>query len=311
MSYFYIQRRVLDILEPAYAGDRWSRIADVFIYSLIVINVIVVTLESMEHLGARFETLFFRIEMVSILVFSAEYFARVWAAPSYLPHTRTWRQAWGYRLEYMLSFNGIVDLISIVPFYLQAFVPNLDLRVLRALRLLRILKLSNYNTALDDLFAAMYEERRAFMAAFYLFMVAMFLSSSLIYFAESRAQPEYYASIPDAMYWSVITLTTVGYGDVSPITPLGKVIAGFTAIMGVCVVAMLTGILANAFTSQLSRRTLIFEERVRQALADGVIDHMEREALEELRVEFGLSQKQADALIKHVKIMSRQTVKKR
>lgn len=305
MSYFSVQLRVLDIIEPAFSGDWVSRLVDLLISALIVITIAAVTLESMPYYAQKYGAWFYWIEWVTVIVFSVEYVARVWAAPAHLPPTRTWREAWAQRWRYILSFNGLVDLISVVPFYLYLLVPHLDLRALRALRLLRILKLSNYNTALDDLFAAMYEERRAFLGAVYLICVTMFVSGSLIYFAESDLQPEAFGSIPDAIYWAVITLTTVGYGDVSPITPLGKMIAMMTAFMGVCAVAMLTGILANAFTSQLSRRKLIFEERVRQALADGVIDHIEREALEQLRVEFGLSSKQADALVKHVKIMSR------
>ena len=201
----------------------------------------------------------------------------------------------------MLSFSGVIDLVSILPFYLQALFPGLDLRVLRTLRLLRIFKLSNYNTAIEDLFSAVYEERKSFIAALYLFVIAFVLTSSLIYYAENDVQPEKFASIPDAMYWSLITLTTVGYGDVSPVTWMGKVISVATALMGVSVVALLTGILANAFSNQIARRKLIFEDQIREALEDGVVDAVEVRSLEELRKDFGLSKQQADALMRHVK----------
>jgi voltage-gated potassium channel len=122
----------------------------------------------------------------------------------------------------------------------------------------------------------------------------------LIYFAETKAQPDKFGSIPDSMYWSLITLTTVGYGDVSPVTWIGKVISIITALMGVSVVALLTGILANAFSNQIARRKMIFEDQIREALQDGVVDAVESRSLEALRKEFGLSSQQADALMRHV-----------
>ena len=188
-----------------------------------------------------------------------------------------------------------------MPFYLQALFPGLDLRVLRTLRLLRIFKLSNYNTAIEDLFSAVYEERKSFIAALYLFVIAFVLTSSLIYYAENEMQPDKFASIPDAMYWSLITLTTVGYGDVSPLTWVGKIISVATALMGVSVVALLTGILANAFSNQIARRKMLFEDQIREALEDGVVDALEVRSLEQLRKDFGLSKQQADALMRHVK----------
>tara|TARA_B100000674_G_scaffold250677_2_gene206755 strand:- start:908 stop:1495 length:588 start_codon:yes stop_codon:yes gene_type:complete len=188
-----------------------------------------------------------------------------------------------------------------MPFYLQAFFPGLDLRVLRTLRLMRILKLNNYNSALEDLFGAIMEEKRSFLTTLYIFVVAFVMSSSLIYFAEHKVQPEDFRSIPDAMYWAIITLTTVGYGDVSPVTVMGKCIAAFTAIFGVTVVALLTGIVANSFNAQMDRRKIIFEDQVRTALLDGILDQEEEMTLDELRKKFGMSKKQADALIEHVK----------
>ena len=122
----------------------------------------------------------------------------------------------------------------------------------------------------------------------------------MIYFAVTNAQPDKFGSIPDSMYWSLITLTTVGYGDVSPVTWIGKVISIITALMGVSVVALLTGILANAFSNQIARRKMIFEDQIREALQDGVVDAVESRSLEALRKEFGLSSQQADALMRHV-----------
>ena len=298
MGYSQVQHRILEILESGQKGDRTSRICDTLIALLVVINIIAVTLESVSDFSVKYANQFYAIEFFSVVIFSIEYLARLWVSAA--KNAAEDKIFGSSRLGYMLSFSGVIDLVSILPFYLQALFPGLDLRVLRTLRLLRIFKLSNYNTAIEDLFSAVYEERKSFIAALYLFVIAFVLTSSLIYYAENEVQPEKFASIPDAMYWSLITLTTVGYGDVSPVTWIGKVISVATALMGVSVVALLTGILANAFSNQIARRKMIFEDQIREALADGVVDAVEVRSLEQLRKDFGLSKQQADALMRHV-----------
>ena len=299
MGYSQVQQRILEILESGQKGDRTSRVCDTLIALLVIINIIAVTLESVSDFSTKYADHFYAIEFFSVVIFSIEYLTRLWASAA--KNGTEHKIIGSSRLRYMLSFSGVVDLVSILPFYLQALFPGLDLRVLRTLRLLRIFKLSNYNTAIEDLFSAVYEERKSFIAALYLFVIAFVLTSSLIYYAENEVQPEKFASIPDAMYWSLITLTTVGYGDVSPVTWIGKVISVATALMGVSVVALLTGILANAFSNQIARRKMIFEDQIREALADGVVDAVEVRSLEQLRKDFGLSKQQADALMRHVK----------
>ena len=298
MGYSQVQQRILEILESGQKGDRTSRVCDTLIALLVVINIVAVTLESVSDFSVKYANQFYAIEFFSVVIFSIEYLTRLWASAA--KNAAEDKIFGSSRLGYMLSFSGVIDLVSILPFYLQALFPGLDLRVLRTLRLLRIFKLSNYNTAIEDLFSAVYEERKSFIAALYLFVIAFVLTSSLIYYAENEVQPEKFASIPDAMYWSLITLTTVGYGDVSPVTWIGKVISVATALMGVSVVALLTGILANAFSNQIARRKMIFEDQIREALADGVVDAVEVRSLEQLRKDFGLSKQQADALMRHV-----------
>ena len=299
-QYQVLQANVLRILEPARLGDRTSKIWDLSLFGLVVLNLIAVALESVPTLQINYGSWFYSFEIFSVIVFTVEYVARVWSAPAKLDHENgeTGLKA---RIRYIFSFYGLIDLVAILPFYIQAFFPGLDLRVLRALRLLRILKLNHYNSALDDLFGAIVEEKKSFLTTLYIFSVAFVLSSSLIYYAEHKVQPEDFRSIPDAMYWSIITLTTVGYGDVSPITVFGKSIAAITAIFGVVVVALLTGIVANSFNAQMDRRKVIFEDQVRNALLDGVLDSDEEASLDDLRKKFGMSKLQADALINHVK----------
>ena len=298
--YDVIQANVLRVLEPAALGDRTSRIWDLSLFFLVVLNLVAVALESVPTLQMSYGKWLYNFELFSVVVFSVEYIARVWSAPAKrgIDFTDSPLRS---RFRYIFSFYGLIDLVAILPFYIQALFPGLDLRVLRALRLLRILKLNHYNSALDDLFGAILEEKKSFVTTLYIFSVAFVLSSSLIYYAEHKVQPEDFRSIPDAMYWAIITLTTVGYGDVSPITVFGKGIAAITAIFGVVVVALLTGIVANAFNKQMERRKIIFEDQVRDALLDGVLDSDEEASLDALRKQFGMSKSQADALIDHVK----------
>ena len=298
--YDIIQANVLRVLEPAALGDRTSRIWDLSLFFLVVLNLVAVALESVPTLQMSYGTWLYNFELFSVVVFSVEYVARVWSAPAKRGVDFT-DSPLRSRFRYIFSFYGLIDLVAILPFYIQALFPGLDLRVLRALRLLRILKLNHYNSALDDLFGAILEEKKSFVTTLYIFSVAFVLSSSLIYYAEHKVQPEDFRSIPDAMYWAIITLTTVGYGDVSPITVFGKGIAAITAIFGVVVVALLTGIVANAFNKQMERRKIIFEDQVRDALLDGVLDSDEEASLDALRKQFGMSKSQADALIDHVK----------
>ena len=302
-KYREVQNRLNQILERADVGDRVSRSIDLFLTALVIINIISITLESVPQFYAAYKLLFIWIEIISVGIFTVEYLCRVWVAPSKVPGPYSFAVACKARAKYMLSFSGLVDLLSILPFYLRAFFPYLDLRILRALRLLRILKLSHYNSAMEDLFEAINEEKRSFYAASYLFAILFILSSTLMYFAEYRTHPTGFQSIPDSMYWALITLTTVGYGDITPITVAGKLIAVGSAILGVIVVALVTGIVASSFNSQMERRNIIFEDQVRKALLDGILDHTEKADLERLRKEFGMTKRRADALINQVQSM--------
>ena len=289
------KKRVLEILDQAQEGDKFSRLVDRCLGGLILLNILAVSLESVEYVGTMFRQEFLYFEYISVLVFSSEYLLRIWASSERTASRFT--NGISRRLEYIFSFNGLIDLIAILPSIVSFFVGNIDLRWVRVIRLLRILKISNYSSALEDLISAVYEDRRSFLAALYLFFISLFFSSALMYVTEHKAQPIAFASIPESMWWSLITLTTVGYGDVAPVTPFGKVIGAITAFMGVCTVALLTGIIASAFASQLSRKKKIFTEEIKQAVDDGVITEDEYQKIEHLRQELNLSEKDAKAII--------------
>ncbi|MFZ1548587.1 MAG: potassium channel family protein, partial [Candidatus Nitrotoga sp.] len=243
----------------------------------------------------------------SIILFSIEYLLRIWASGASFPpaHGNSWRG----RKAYILSFYGLIDLAALAPYFLQVLIPGLDLRVVRAVRLIRVFKISHYSTAIEDLVQAIYDERRSFAATLYLLLITILITSTLMYFAENEAQPEMFASIPDAIYWAVITLTTVGYGDFTPVTWLGRVISLFTAFLGVCTVAILTGIVASAFANQMARRRVIFETELRKAFVDGIISPQEDQILDQLGRAFNLSSEEKERMMDQVRqeLSKRQT----
>ena len=290
-----IQKRVYEILGQAQNGDKVSSFVDRFLTILIITNVLAVSLESVETIGSAFRQEFAAFEMFSIIVFGTEYILRIWSAVA--KEDSTHKTPFGKRIEYILSFNGLVDLAALLPSLISMFVGSADLRWIRVVRILRLLKMSNYSTALEDLGSAIYEERQSFLAALYLFTLALFIASALMYVLEHQAQPEAFASIPESMWWALITLTTVGYGDVSPITTLGKMVGALTALIGVCTVALLTGIIASAFTSQIEKRKALMEAEIAAAFSDGIITDNEMQKIEEMRRRFNMNEAHVAAII--------------
>ena len=285
------QKRVMEILNKGSHGDKLSRACDIFLSILIILNLVAVCLESVEAINQKYHTLLFIFEWFSVSIFILEYCLRIWSIAA--DEQNRAKTAMGRRANYIFSFTGLIDLAAILPSVLPLIMGGIDLRWLRVLRLVRLLKMSHYSTALEDLFSAIYEERRSFGAALYLIAIALFLSSALMYLAEYEVQPDNFQSIPKTMWWSLITLTTVGYGDVSPITPLGQIIGAFTALMGVCTVALLTGIVASAFSTQMARREAIFEEEIKLAMSDGIITSEEEKHIEQLRERFNIPEDHA------------------
>ena len=290
-----IQKRVYEILGQAQNGDKVSSFVDRFLTILIITNVLAVSLESVETIGSAFRQEFAAFEMFSIIVFGTEYILRLWSAVA--KEDSAHKTPFGKRIEYILSFNGLVDLAALLPSLISMFVGSADLRWIRVVRILRLLKMSNYSTALEDLGSAIYEERQSFLAALYLFTLALFIASALMYVLEHQAQPEAFASIPESMWWALITLTTVGYGDVSPITTLGKMVGALTALIGVRTVALLPGIIASAFTSQIEKRKALMEAEIAAAFSDGIITDNEMQKIEEMRRRFNMNEAHVAAII--------------
>ena len=247
-----MHRRLFELLEPAAPGDRLSHAFDVFLVTLILLNVLAVMTETVKGLGTRYHTLFWDFEVFSVAIFTAEYASRVWTCTE----DRRYRGAVRGRLRFALSPIAIADLIAILPFYIPVLIP-LDLRYVRAVRLLRffrLLKAARYSEASATLGHVLRSKKEELVVTLSAGLVLLVIASSLMWAFEAQAQPEKFGSIPAALWWGIVTLTTVGYGDIYPVTTAGKVVAGTISLVGIGLVALPAGILASGFVEHLQNR---------------------------------------------------------
>ncbi len=237
-------------LEPATGAGR-GRGLQALLLALIVLNVLAVVLESVAGLAHRHGHLFLWFERFSVAVFTAEYLARLWACtgdPRYAGSIRG-------RLRYLMTPMALVDLAAILPSYLLFM--NADFRVMRAFRLFRLARLAKigrYTEAAIVLARVLRAKREEMVVTLSLVAILGVIFASLAYYAENDAQPDKFPDIPHALWWAFVTITTVGYGDIAPVTPLGKVIGVCTAVLGILMIALPTGVMGAAFVEELNRR---------------------------------------------------------
>lgn len=249
----YRQTKLLihQLLDPSDGGNIRDKIVNSFIVGLIMLNTLAVILETVERFYNNHKTIFDSIEIFSVFLFSFEYILRVWsctADPTYAGSIKG-------RIKYILSFGAIIDLLAILPFFIPLF-GGKDLRFVRSLRLLRFFrffKLGRYLNAsklISNVFKAKKEE---LVLSFVITIFLIVIASCVMYYAEHDAQPEKFSSIPETMWWSVATLTTVGYGDEYPITGLGKFLTACISILGIGMFALPAGILASGFSDEFKK----------------------------------------------------------
>lgn len=250
------QRRVFDVMQPPHDQelDLASRLFDIFIISLILLNVVAVALETIPGWSEEYNRAFRLIETVSIGVFSVEYMLRLWSCTS----VRIYSHPILGRLKFMLTPMAIVDLAAIAPFYLPIFLPvNVHVSsTLRMLRVFRILKVVRYSDSVHTFQRVLRSKKEDLIIVLFSLGVILILSSVAMYVAENEAQPTKFSSIPAAMWWAIMTLTTIGYGDVYPITPLGKFVGACIAVLGVGMFAWPAGLLGSAFAEQMRLKRL-------------------------------------------------------
>jgi voltage-gated potassium channel len=237
------------------ASTRLYRVTNGIIVSLILLSVVTLTLETVKSLHDPFLPLFIAVELISVFVFTIEYIARIWIAPMH-PSGKYDHPVWG-RFKYALSPMAIIDLAAILPFYLIFFFPFVDLRFLRLIRMLRMLKIMRYSPALNLIGQAFRAEKRSWTAAGIVIVVLVFFAATGMWIIEHSAQPDEFSSIPASMWWAVVTLTTVGYGDIVPITPLGKVFGSVITVMGIIMFTLPAAIFASGFLRELKRQDFV------------------------------------------------------
>ncbi len=249
-----LRRRLYQVLEQGPVGDRASVVVDRALVALILINLIAVALESVPAIGARYAVAFDLIEIFSLIVFTVEYGLRLWVAIEHGPHRHL--APLRARLKYAFSPAGLVDLAAVLPFWFALVLPD-DLRVLLVFRIVRFFKIARYSPAMRSLLDVLYRERRALFGCLVITMGSALVAAALMHLAEGKVQPDKLGTIPDALWWAIVTIGTIGYGDVVPVTAIGKLIATGTIFVGLIMMALPIGIIATAFAEQIHRRDFI------------------------------------------------------
>ena len=277
--YWWLERPDRDALGP--------KILELALIVLIILNVSAVIIETVDSIYNNWKLAFNVFETISLSIFVLEYLLRMWVVPEN-PDTPS-------RLSWARSPIAIIDLLAILPALLYLIIP-IDLRILRTFRMLRLLKLTRYSPAMAMLLAVFEEEAGAFFAGLFILMLMLVFAASGAWLAEHKVQPEAFGSIPEAMWWAVATLTTVGYGDVTPITVVGKVFGALITVIGIGMAALPAGIIASGLNEQIHRRRASLQREFRKALEDGMICQQEENDIEALRKQLGLSHRMADSI---------------
>ncbi|MDX2158927.1 MAG: cyclic nucleotide-gated ion channel [Hyphomicrobiaceae bacterium] len=249
-----LRRRVYHVIEIGRGEDGASKWFDYFLIALILANITAFCLETVPSIESRWGRWLQAFEVFAVTAFTIEYVLRIWTAVEVplLARKRPWRA----RLSWALRPFQVIDLMAILPFYLGSLI-GADLSVLRVFRLLRFLKLTRYSPAIHTLLRVLASEKRPLAGAFVLLVAALLIFSTGMYYIEGKVQPEKFGSVPDAAYWAMTTLTTVGYGDVTPVTPMGKLWASLTMLCGLCILALPVAIIATGFATEVGRHDFV------------------------------------------------------
>lgn len=260
--------------------NKLSKAFNKFMMFLIILSVGEMALETDDSIFVPYKTYFQIFDLFSVGVFSFEYIARLLTAHMFDPKYETEQNRWKSIRRYIFSFYGIIDLLSILPFWLSF--TNIDLRVMRILRLLRFLrlfKISRYNNSID-LIVSVFKEKRADLGVTCgLIIIVMILAAFMMYYAEHDAQPEAFPNVLGCIWWAIVTLTTIGYGDVYPITFYGRIIGGVMAFLGIGLVAMPTGIISAGFLEKINKKETDEDSTQNAEIAQNK-DNIDKNALE-------------------------------
>lgn len=263
-----MKEKIFNIIQIGDKSNRVSRIFDIFITITIISNILVTFLQTFEALRDLFP-IFKMVEYLSLFIFCVEYLLRIWTADDLYPNLDKGQA----RLRFLLSFDGVVDFLTIVPvFFLSGFV---IFRMLRVARIFHLFRLNAKYDSFNVITTVLYEKRNQIISSVFIVMILMLASSLCMYSVEHEAQPEIFKNAFSGIWWSMSTLLTVGYGDIYPVTTLGRVMAICIAYLGVGAVAIPTGIISAGFVEQYQRKSSIMnirEEDIKE-IAEIFIDH--------------------------------------
>jgi voltage-gated potassium channel len=247
-----MKEKLFKILQRGSHGNKQNLVFDYFIFTLIILNVITLILESVNEIYSHYGEILISFNVFCVVIFSAEYILRLYVSDLSHPSNNRLKSA----IKFILSPFGVIDLLAILPFYLPMFI-KIDLRFIRIIRLVRVIrvfKLNRYNNSLKLIGKVIKEKKEELLITGFVTFLTLLLASFLMYAIESEHQPEAFPDILSSFWWAVATLTTVGYGDVYPITSFGRFIAGIIAIMGIGIIALPTGIISAGFMNKVEKK---------------------------------------------------------
>jgi len=289
------RQHVHAIVWPSRFGGQIHHFFDLFIIVWVVLSVVSVLLETVESVHYILAMEFAVLDSIAVAVFTTEYLMRIYSCVE----DPRFKSAFAGRAGYAFTPGAVIDALAVTPFFLEALLHHLfDLRFLRIFRMLRLLKLTRFSDATKMVWDGIKREAGTIGASFFVLLLVIILCGSLGYLLEHAAQPDKFESIPTAIYWSVITLSSVGYGDISPITPMGRFITSFMALLGIALVAIPSGILSAAFTDQLRIERENIGNRIAALMSKGVPDTDEHALLQDEAKRLHITDVELDAMIK-------------
>ena len=294
-----LRQKVYALVNETPDSGKLHEIFEFFIVLWILISVASVILESVDSINYYFHVEFIIIDTIAVAIFSTEFLMRIYSCTED-PKYQHWLAG---RINFSRQFSSLIDIVAIAPFFLESLLDHLfDLRFLRVFRLMRLFKLGRYSAATKSLFYVIQREWPVMKAAIFIMLMLVMLAACLGYLFEHEAQPDKFENIPQSIYWAVITLASVGYGDISPVTPAGRTITIILALLGIGIFAIPAAILASAFSDQLRIERETMKQELYEMLGDGKISAEERMIIDAEAKRLHLSKAEVDRLLEKAKI---------
>ncbi len=294
-----LRQKVYALVNETPDSGKLHEIFDFIIVLWVLISVTSVILESVESINYYFHVEFIIIDTIAIAIFSTELLMRIYSCTED-PKYQHWLAG---RINFSRQLSSLIDIVAIAPFFLESLLDQLfDLRFLRVFRLMRLFKLGRHSAATKSLFYVIQREWPVMKAAIFIMLMLVMLAACLGYLFEHEAQPDKFENIPQSIYWAVITLASVGYGDISPVTPAGRTITIILALLGIGIFAIPAAILASAFSDQLRIERETMKQELYEMLGDGKISPEERTIIDAEAKRLHLSKAEVDRLLEKAKI---------